>query len=69
MWSPLKQGKLDEHPLSVELITGEGQSIGEMLLQIGVVVRENDMEDLYQQSADITAILQVSYHSACLFQI
>ena len=64
-WSDLSvllclQGSTDQLPLEVDLLLSDGSSISDMLLDIGVLVKENDMEEFYQRSIDITNILNVS---------
>lgn len=54
------QGNLSQHPLEVELTLQDGSNISTVLLEIGVVVRDNDMQEFYHRSQDITDILRVS---------
>ena len=46
--------------MEVDLLLSDSTSISNMLLDIGVLVKENDMEEFYQRSSDITNILNVS---------
>ena len=38
----------------------DGSSISNTLLDVGVLVKENDMEEFYQRNADISSILKVT---------
>ncbi|KAK7107702.1 RING finger protein 17-like isoform X2 [Littorina saxatilis] len=54
------KGNLSHHPLEVELTLQDGSNISTVLLEIGVVVRDNDMQEFYHRSQDITDILRHS---------
>lgn len=54
------KGDLDQNPLEVEVVLEDGSSIANTLVQCGVLTRENDMEEFYQRSSDISNILQHS---------
>lgn len=46
--------------IEVNLVLSNGRSLNNILLDMGMVVPKNDMEDLYQRAADISHALKVT---------
>ncbi|XP_076445167.1 RING finger protein 17-like [Babylonia areolata] len=59
-WTAIIKGDRSQVPQRVEVVDSGGESLVSTLLTMGVVTREDDMEDYYERTADITNILQHS---------